>query len=390
MVFIKKTTVFFVYCILGKGRGIFMANIEDYIKWRGDLSFQQDPFNDVDSLILSQIAYVDFEGIVPDMEMGNGLTLSKVCDKFFRVYNEEELKKVKTFIWYAPFFMRTVAKCARFGNIVLKNYSWINDDKKQTQFVAFTAELGDGTIYIGFMGTDDTIVGWKEDFNMSYQHPIPAQIQAVSYIDEVAAQTKKKMRIGGHSKGGNLAVYGAVRCKAKFKKRIINVYNNDGPGFDEAFIKDRRYQEIRSVIKLIVPQYSVVGMLFEHDEDFIVVKSSQSGIMQHDGMSWQVEGNQFEYAEGLSKSSRVLNEVLKKWMNKIDMEERDKFVNVLFSLITASGATTLSEISADRFNSASSAFRIYQSLDRDTKVMMRRLFHSLTGELDKARKKTLH
>ncbi len=364
-----------------------MANIEDYIKWRGDLSFQQDPFNDIDNLILSQIAYVDFEGIVPDMEMKNGLTLSKVCDKFFRVYNEEELKKVKTFIWYAPFFMRTVAKCARFENIVLKNYLWINDDKKQTQFVAFTAELGDDTIYIGFMGTDDTIVGWKEDFNMSYQHPIPAQIQAVSYIDEVAAQTKKKIRVGGHSKGGNLAVYGAARCKPKFKKRIINVYNNDGPGFDEAFIKDKRYQEIRSVIKLIVPEYSVVGMLFEHDEDFIVVKSSQSGIMQHDGMSWQVERNQFEYARGLSKSSRVLNDVLKRWMNKIDMEERDKFVNVLFSLITASGATTLSEISADRFNSASAAFRIYQSLDKDTKVMMRRLFHSLTGELDKARKK---
>lgn len=366
-----------------------MANIEDYIKWRGDLSFRQDPFNDIDNLILTQIAYVDFEGIVPDMEMENGLTLSKVCDKFFRIYNEEELKKVKTFIWYAPFFMRTVAKCTRFENIVLKNYSWINDDKKQTQFVAFTAELGDDTIYIAFMGTDDTIVGWKEDFNMSYQHPIPAQIQAVSYIDEVAAQTKKKIRIGGHSKGGNLAVYGAARCKSKFKKRIINVYNNDGPGFDEAFIKDKRYQEMRPVIKSIVPEYSVVGMLFEHDEDFIVVKSSQSGIMQHDGMSWQVEGNRFEYAEGLSRSSRVLNEVLKRWINKIDMEERDKFVNVLFSLITASGATTLSEISADRFNSASSAFRIYQSLDRDTKVMMRRLFHSLTGELDKARKKTL-
>ncbi len=366
-----------------------MANIEDYIKWRGDLSFQQDPFNDIDNLILTQIAYVDFEGIVPDMEMGNGLTLSKVCDKFFRIYNEEELKKVKTFIWYAPFFMRNVAKCARFGNIVLKNYSWINDDKKQTQFVAFTAELGDDTIYIGFMGTDDTIVGWKEDFNMSYQHPIPAQTQAVSYIDEVAAQTKKKIRVGGHSKGGNLAVYGAARCKSKFKKRIINVYNNDGPGFDEAFIKDRRYQELRPVIKSIVPEYSVVGMLFEHDEDFVVVKSSQSGIMQHDGMSWQVEGNQFKYAKGLSKSSRVLNEVLKKWISKIDMQERDKFVNVLFSLITASGATTLSEISADRFNSASCAFKIYQSLDRDTKVMMRRLFHSLTGELDKARKKNI-
>ena len=193
----------------------------------------------------------------------------------------------------------------------------------------------------------------------------------------------------GHSKGGNLAVYGAARCKSKFKKRIINVYNNDGPGFDEAFIKDRRYQELRPVIKSIVPEYSVVGMLFEHDEDFVVVKSSQSGIMQHDGMSWQVEGNQFEYAKGLSKSSRVLNEVLKKWISKIDMQERDKFVNVLFSLITASGATTLSEISADRFNSASSAFKIYQSLDRDTKVMMRRLFHSLTGELDKARKKNI-
>lgn len=364
-----------------------MANIEDYVKWRGDLSFKQDAFNDIDNLVLSVIAYIDFEGIVPDIKVKKGVTLSKACERFFRIYNEEELKKAKTFIWYTPFFMRIAAGCARFKNILLRDYSWINDEEKQTQFAAFTAELGDGTIYIAFMGTDDTLVGWKEDFNMSYQHPIPAQMQAVCYINEIATQTKKKIRIGGHSKGGNLAVYGAVRCENKFKKRIINVYNNDGPGFDESFIKDERYQQMRPVIKSIVPENSFVGMLFEHDDNLVVVKSSQSGIMQHDGLSWQVEGNQFEFAKELSHSSKVLNEVFKRWLHKIDIEERDKFVNVLFTLITASGASTLSEVSADRFNSASAAFRIYQSLDKETKVMMHRLFHSLTGELDKARKK---
>jgi len=364
-----------------------MANIEDYIQWRGDLSFSQDSFNNIDNLILSQIAYVDFEGIVPEIGSGKGMMLSKACNRFFRVYNEEELKKVKTFIWYAPFFMRVAANCNRFGEVILKDYSWIYDKQKQTQFAAFTAELGDGTIYIAFTGTDDTLIGWKEDFNMSYQHPVPAQIQAVSYINEVASQTRKKIRIGGHSKGGNLAIYGAVRCKSKYKRRIINVYNNDGPGFDEAFIKDKRYQEMRPIIQSIVPEHSVVGMLLEHDSDFIVVKSSQTGIMQHDGMSWQVLGSHFDYAKELSSVSRALKEALSRWINGISVQERNQFVDVLFSLITASGASTLSEIQADRFNSASSAFKIYQSLDKDTKLMLRRLFHSLTGEFDKVRKR---
>ena len=278
--------------------------------------------------------------------------------------------------------------CSISGNadMLLGNYALHNNEEKQVQFGAFTAEPGDGSIYVSFMGTDDSLIGWKEDFNMSFIRPIPSQLEAAEYVNETIKYSRRKIRLGGHSKGGNLAIYAAVKAKPALKRRIIAVYNNDGPGFDREMIESEEYRQMLPKIKTIVPEHSVVGMLLEHEEKYMIVKSSQTGIMQHDAMSWQVCGNRFETVKSVDRTSRMLNEALSNWINGLSRTQRSEFVETLFAIITSSGAVNLSDLSADRFNFAGSALKMYSSLDRETKIMLRRMLKSLTGEFDKARK----
>lgn len=360
-----------------------MADIEEYLIWRGDLTFKQDSFNDVDNALLSALAYVELQEIVPGSDGNESITLSEASGRFFESHSEEELKADESFIRETPFLMKKMAESRRFSEIKLSKYMEIIDEEAQMQFAAFHINLGDGSTYIVFKGTDDTLVGWKEDFNMSFISPVPAQHTAVEYINNTVKAGEGKLRLGGHSKGGNLAIYAAVNCAGRVRRRILEVYNNDGPGFDRSVVESRAYQDMLPKIKTIVPYHSVVGMLLEHEESYMVVESSQTGILQHDIMSWQVSGRNFIEKDSVSKASNVLNKALSNWINSLDSLKREEFVETLFSIIQASGAKTLSDIRADRFNSAGAAFKLYKNMDRDTRVMLMRILNSLTGEFDK-------
>lgn len=368
-------------------RGGMLMNMFDYLEWRGDLTFDVSEFNDVDNLILSQIAYVGFKGVIPEAGQSGDISLKNAADYFFQLHTEEELKKDKSFIAGAPFLMREAAKTERFGNVRLSKYEEVVDEDEEMQFAAFHAKLPDGTVYIAFKGTDDTLVGWKEDFNMSFIVPVPSQEEAVTYVNSTVTRMMGKVMFGGHSKGGNLAIYAAAYAAPRVKKKIIRVYNNDGPGFDKNIIKSNDYKQICPLIKGIVPQHSVVGMLLEHNEDYIVVESSQTGLMQHDAASWQVKGREFVKVDKLSKESMALNKALRNWINSIDIEERKHFVDTLFGLISASGAKNLSDITKDRFASANALIKSYNALDKDSRNMIRRLLMSLGGQIGRVRRR---
>lgn len=363
-----------------------MGGIDEYIKWRGDLTFSQSSFNEVDNLVLAQLAYVDLKNIIPSAGSGGNITLRQAALDFFDLYDENELRNVKSFIRDTPFFMRQVAESERFGGMLLSDYVDIVDANEEKQFAAFGAELSDGTHYIVFRGTDDTIVGWKEDFNMSFIMPVPSQLEAVRYVNETAKHKRGKIRLGGHSKGGNLAIYASVKANASVRKKIIAVYNNDGPGFDKVMVESEEYQQMLPLVKTIVPEHSVVGMLLWHEEEYLIVKSSQSGIMQHDAMSWQVEGKCFVSTPKVSENSRQLNEAMSTWIERLSKEERQRFVDTLFELITASGAKTLSDINADVFKSANATIKMFNSLDADTRNMLIKILRSLTTEIKRARR----
>ena len=320
-----------------------MSNVSDYLKWRGDLDFSQAPFNDVDNLILAQIAYVDFTDIVPAPGSIETITIAEAADTFFDTHDEKEIKKCKSFIGKAPYLLREAAATKRFGSLILTNYVDYVDGGKEEQFAAFHVRIDNRLTYIAFRGTDDTLVGWKEDFNMSFLSPVPSQKDAVRYIDTTVQRSEGKLILGGHSKGGNLAVYASVFARPSVKKRIITVYNNDGPGFD-------------------------------------------SGLMQHDSMSWQVIGPDFETEQELSPKSKRLNAALSAWIDGLTREQRAEFVDTLFSLVTASGAKNLSEISTARFKNINAVLKSFRELDKSERAMILKIFASLTGEIGKAYK----
>lgn len=261
-----------------------MTNIFDYIKWR-DIEFEKVEFNEVDNLILSRISYFPFDNLINKNEK---ITLKQAYKRLKETSNNLIFLQ-KEDIDFFP----VLANSKRFGNIILSNYINKVEREKEKQFSAITINLPNKIMYIAYRGTDNTIIGWKEDFNMSFQDFIPSQINAVKYIEDVTKNNRKKLIVGGHSKGGNLAVYAATYCNKKIKDRILAVFNNDGPGFQENITNSKEYKEIISKIHTYLPQTSIIGRLLNHKEKCIIIKSTQKGIMQHDLYTWQVLGDEF-------------------------------------------------------------------------------------------------
>ena len=320
-----------------------MANILDYIKWRGDLDFLSSEFNEIDNLILSQLVYVDFDKIISDSNR-NTVTLREATTLFLTKHNEDKIVLGALLPKEIVTLLKLAADSIRFGNLKLSCYINYIDREIQEQFSALTFELNDG-LFIAFRGTDDTLVGWKEDFNMCFINPVPSQEESVKYLDYVLsiyAKSLGKIRIGGHSKGGNLAVYSATFCSKKFKKRITAVYNNDGPGFNDSMMKNPLYREILNKVTTFIPQTSVVGMLLEHEEPYIVIYSKAKGLFQHDVFSWQLMGKSLSRTY-LSESSRFLDKTLKNWLANMDNLQRMHFVDILFEILSSGEIETLSD-----------------------------------------------
>lgn len=221
------------------------------------------------------------------------------------------------------------------------------DGDEQTQFAAATYRLPSGMLVVAFRGTDDSLVGWKEDFNMAFQYPVPAQVTAADYLARVAELWKDvPIVLTGHSKGGNLAVYAAMNAEDGVKDRIERIYSLDGPGFPEAVVNSFEYASVSDRIVKIVPDSSVVGMVLETPERCIVVKSDVEGIMQHFVFSWQMHGGEFDKVEDVASSSVTFNKALNKWLANLSKEQRERAVDALFAVLEASGAGSISAMMA--------------------------------------------
>lgn len=356
-----------------------MSDILDYLQWRGDLTFDKSPFNEVDNLILSQLAYVNYDGIVPGPSYDEQITLEEACDLFYKMHTEKEVAADKSFIRLAPVLLKHAAATERFKHIGLYNYVSKLDYKEEKQFSALHYQLDDETIYVAYRGTDDTILGWKEDFNMTFLAAVPSQIEAARYLNATLKCPPKNVYIGGHSKGGNLAIYAATQCDPKIKPYIVEIFNNDGPGFDEHMLESTLYQEMLSRITTIIPQSSVIGMLLEHEEAYKVIKSKQLGIMQHDAMSWEVLGNSFVTCDTVSKGSQILDHTLKSWLRTISKEEREQFTDALYEILETTGAKTLSDLSTSRLKKINKLLKSYNALDEATKAKLTQMVSQLAS-----------
>ena len=352
-----------------------MANLMDYLDWRGDLTLAVSPFNEVDALILAELSFVDFEGIVPPPEVGRGVRLNEAAEAFFARHGGRDVDMGVLVPDGISQMLRKLMASPRFCGMTLNGYEALLDDEVEEQFSALTIDLGNGSIYISFRGTDDTIVGWKEDLNMSFLEEIPSQKQAVDYVARIARQyPEKTLRIGGHSKGGNLAVYSAAKSSGDIQERIVAVHNNDGPGFIWDISKTPGHKRIAGRIHTVLPQTSVVGMLMEHEKHYQVVYSTYEGIYQHDGFSWQVKGTQFVHLDDFSREGKLVDEALSSWADSLNTQQREALAEALYSVFTATGAKTLSELNEEKLKSASAMLKTYKNLDRESRRMVSEMF----------------
>lgn len=346
-----------------------MSNLMDYLDWRGDLTFREAPFNEVDNLILAQLVYVEFAGIVPAPGEEGTITVKEACELFFAAHDRKEIMERVSMTKTAAFVLEKMAQTERFCNAQL--FGYINDINKeeQSQFSVVCVRLDDKSIYVSFSGTDNTIVGWRENFNMGYLSETPGQLKAVDYLNHIVKEDWKKIRVGGHSKGGNLSVYASVKCDRNIQKRIVKVYSNDGPGFSEEMIQSKEYQRMLPKIKTILPESSIVGMLLEHQEKFEVVKSSKSGIQQHDAMSWEVLGSHFVYVEEVAPQSILLDETMKKWIFQLTKEQREEIVDTVFSMLDDAKIYTVDDFYNSKWKKVQELMKAKSKLSPETQEL---------------------
>ncbi|MDR1229819.1 MAG: DUF2974 domain-containing protein [Spirochaetaceae bacterium] len=357
-----------------------MSSLFDYLEWRGDLSFEHAPFNPVDNILFSILVYYPWEGIVGGMDDPETITIQKAARILLGVLAGKRKKLNMTIIFKDNLleFLETVKDLPRYADIEMCAFADHFDKNIEKQFSAVTFIPKKGAVpYISFRGTDDSIVGWKEDFNMSFTDSIPAQIEAVAYLQAAAQRFKGAFNTGGHSKGGNLAVYAATYCPKKIRKRIINIYNNDGPGVSAATAAKPGYAEIAPRITMFIPQTSIVGLLFEHKDDYTVVESNEKGFMQHNPFSWAVKRDTFHCLEAVSKESRYINRTLKDWLAGMDNKRRQQFIDALFAILEETGVSNFTDLTADWLKSATKMLKAVQRYDKETKEMLLSTFASL-------------
>lgn len=318
----------------------------DYLKWRNDVSLRAAPFNEIDNVILSYLAYANFGELL--QEEKRRVSIETCFKRFCKKHDLASVRESKLFIERAPLLLEDMVCGARFRGTKVVHFREVFDKEKVQQFAALVFLLPDGTRYVSFRGTDLSITGWKEDFLMSFTAETEGAKEAVSYLNEVAACVEGDLILGGHSKGGNFAMFAAVFAEDAVKERILKVYNNDGPGFREEIVRSAAYRELLPKITNIVPQTSIIGRLLSNEAAHTVVKSTAAGIFQHDVTTWEATKDKFVRAEPDAFSDFV-EKSLGTWLETMDDEARKSLVETVFSMIEMTEAETFVEFGENLF-----------------------------------------
>ena len=343
-----------------------MSNINDYLLWRGDFPIiKEAKFNEIDSMILARFSYLLFDRIV----MLEQETIESISEKMRDFENDEfNYNGDKALI-------TNLGNSLRFKNMIVTDYIKSNDKKTEQQFSAITIHLSDKVMYLSFLGTDKTILGWKEDFNMSFMKNVPSQIEGLKYLEEISKKyPNKKMILGGHSKGGNVAIYAALETTEEIQKRIINVYNFDGPGFDNEFIKNNKTDKTVKKVITYIPQDSIIGRIMEHEEECNVVKSVESGIYQHDIYSWQVLKDKMIRETSVTDSSDIMSDSIKQWLKTTTPDQRKIFFDSIFDLFYSTEAKTFGEMNIKSIPTLIKKYRDISDQDRKVIIDMLKVF----------------
>ncbi len=353
-----------------------MINIFEYLKWRGDITFDSFPLNELDSLVFAELSYIPYDNIVSSAMRGTGISISEIYHNNFEskkegikigaIFPEKQLAEL----------IKTAAETERFKNVHIRAYVNDIDLKHEKQFSAMCFDISDDYTYVAFRGTDDTIIGWKEDLNMSLFTPIPAQKEAVDYLNAVGSISKRNLYIGGHSKGGNLAVYSAFEADRKVQKRIVSVHSFDGPGFRKEFL-EKAEENLQLVEKTInfIPESALIGVIFDTIGKREYVKSyAKGGLRQHDAFTWEVDKTSLSRAESLSKSSMQFHKSLEELVAEMTEEEMTDFVDAVYKLCTANDSETLTDILSNKLKFINALFKADGKSKKTMWINVKRIF----------------
>lgn len=341
-----------------------MPNMLDYLTWRGDLPLSCVPWNEVDSLLMAAFAYCSFGEQAAGRD---GVALRSLSPRSRS--DEKDLQ----FFSRCRDLQAQLAQTLRFGGLMVHDAVELWDPLREMQFAAVTIDLPDGSCFVAFRGTDSTLIGWREDFAMAYESVVPAQQEALTYLERISMGNPRGIFVGGHSKGGNLAVFAAAHASPDARRLLRGVYSFDGPGLSKEILSTPGYESIHGLIHSYIPQSSVVGLLLGYHPEYTVVRSKAISLLQHDPFTWQLIGPRFEEVQQVDGPSQLMDETIHEWLESCTPQQREAFVDAVFSILEATGATTLNEIMDEKFRSAAAMVIAGLTLDGETKKMLIRL-----------------
>ncbi len=351
-----------------------MGTILDYLREYGDYSFEEKPFSDVDSLVISQLSYLKFDGIVPGPGEGRGpVSLPEIAAHadYDHLYADERYRKDNTALFLG------VLKSRRFGQMRMWNYVNQIEPEQESQFSAVVCGLTEEIVYVVFRGTDENIVGWKEDLNLAFSEPVPGQKRSTAYLEEAAQTIPGRFFVGGHSKGGNFAVYASMHCEPQVRERIAAIYDHDGPGFRPEVRAQGAWQEIEERIHKTVPRSSLVGMLLYTEGNYQVVESKTIGLAQHNPYTWLVKEDAFRIVDEIRPGRKFMDQTLNEWILSLDQAQMHIFVDTLYRVVQASETDNLIDFTAHWFQSVQKIGKAIGEVDEETAEVVMKIMRAL-------------
>ena len=343
-----------------------MSNILDYLSWRGDLNFRKSSFNEVDSLILNRLSYLPLECLIKENEE---ISIKELFNRFKNISKDQLFLLRKE----DEILIEKLASSIRFKDSIISDFISITQKEKEMQFAALTIRYNlDSKIYVAFRGTDTSLTGIKEDFNMNFLDIVPSEIYASKYLKEISNKYKdKEIRVGGHSKGGRIAIFASFDQDKEVINRIKRIYNDDGPGFNDEIIKKLKtkenYEDVNKKIITFIPESSLIGILFNHEEEVFIIKTLENGMKSHNIYSWEVLNSNLIRGEGLKESSKFLDKTFISWMKTLDINTRKNVIDCVFDIFNNTKIEKARDFNDGMIKNISSILKGYSNLTKENK-----------------------
>ncbi len=350
-----------------------MGNMIDYVKNMGNFDFTEVPFQTEDALVFSELCYLKFDGIV-EGQNGKSVSLSEID----RLPEKEKLFCIKAYEKDNRALFKALTESMRFKNLTLSDYVNYVDRESETQFSAIMFTVSDDVHFIAFRGTDETMCGWQEDFKLALKKPIIGQTLSTAYINTIAERIRVPFFIGGHSKGGNLAMYAAMCASDLAKNLITKIYSFDGPGFRPEFLDEMEAGDFKSKLVSVIPKSSPVGMLLNSPGEYTVIEAKSVGVLQHNPYNWVINKDNKLSESSMTEQHKMFMKSMNEFILSLDEESLSKLTLLLCGALDATNASTTEEFKANAGKHTKALIEAGKALDDESKEMAQKFLKTYT------------